>query len=462
VIDSVIGRGGMGVVYGAQQPRIGKRVAIKVLAPAYCGDPATVARFEQEGRLVNAIGHPGIVDVFQFGELPDGRSYFVMEWLDGESLGARLERGPLPAGEAIEILDLVCDALEAAHDTGVIHRDLKPDNIFLVASRGGERVKLLDFGLAKLAGRGDPGAVHATKSGILVGTPAYMSPEQARAREDIDHRTDIYALGCVAYRMLTGKPPFHADNAMDMIVKQLHQPPPAPAKLAPDTPPPLSRLVVRMMAKLASERPTLAELRQQFAELRDADDDSASAPPRSRHRGLAVLAGALLVVGSVLLVLALDLVPWGDDAAEAPAAAPAAPATSPLSPPAPETVEPVIEFEPDPVDRARARVRTREPTPPEPVRPAEPAPANGRILLMLDKAAQIELDGQIVGHASRGGTFEVGPGTHTLVVKAPGRQAVTRRIEVEAGATAVLRIADAPTESDDEGEPTSSDRAPSP
>ena len=278
VIESVLGTGGMGVVYAARQPRIHKRVAIKVLSPAFCGDPAAVARFEQEALLVNEIGHPSIVDAIQFGELPDKRSFIVMELLQGESLGTRLERGPLTASETVEILDTVCDGLAAAHEKGVIHRDLKPDNIFLVDSRGKKGVKLLDFGLAKLAGKGgDTGlGIHKTKSGILVGTPAYMSPEQARGKP-VDARTDIYALGVLAYKMLTGALPFKAENAMDLIVMHLNAPPPPPQKLVPDTPPELSRLVVRMMAKQPEQRPSLAEIRKAFAELRGQQSDVAAA-----------------------------------------------------------------------------------------------------------------------------------------------------------------------------------------
>lgn len=173
VIERKIGQGGMGVVYGAYQPCIGKRVAIKVLAPAYSANPTTVRRFEQEARLVNEIRHPNIVDVFQFGELPDGRCYFVMEWLDGEPLTARIARGPVPAPECIALLDVVCDALEAAHEHGVVHRDLKSDNVFIVVTPKGRTVKLLDFGLAKLAGKSDMAAVHRTRSGVIVGTRGF-------------------------------------------------------------------------------------------------------------------------------------------------------------------------------------------------------------------------------------------------------------------------------------------------
>jgi serine/threonine-protein kinase len=270
-IEAKIGEGGMGLVYSAMQPRIGKRVAIKILARAFCGDPAVVARFEQEARIVNEIKHPNIVDIFHFGELPDQRSYFVMEWLDGEPLTARIDRGAIPATEAMEILDVICDALQAAHENNVTHRDLKSDNVFLITHRGKRTVKLLDFGLAKLSGKGlEDAPVGSTKQGIVVGTPAYMSPEQARS-QPVDGRTDVYALGVLAYKMLTGTLPFRGENAMDLIVQQLNAPPPHAIKLAPKTPPALSKLVVRMMAKSPADRPGLDEIRELFAELGDGE-----------------------------------------------------------------------------------------------------------------------------------------------------------------------------------------------
>src|SRR5262249_47082026 len=151
---------------------------------------------------VNEIRHGNIVDVFQLGQLPDGRHYLVMELLEGEELTKRIERSAIPAPEAMYILDGVCDALQAVHDTGIIHRDLKSDNIFLATSRGQMRVKLLDFGLAKLSGS-DPRSVVKTKTGIVVGTPQYLAPEIAKGKA-ADNRTDIYALGVLAFKMLTG------------------------------------------------------------------------------------------------------------------------------------------------------------------------------------------------------------------------------------------------------------------
>src|SRR5690606_10975636 len=187
-------------------------------------------------------------------------------------------------------------------------------------------VKLLGGGLAKLAGKSEPsGGIQKTKSGILVGTPAYMSPEQARAK-DVDHRTDIYALGCLSYKLLTGKLPFNADNAMDLIIAQLNQPPPSPAKLAPRTPPQLARTVVRMMAKDAAERPALAEIREVLAPLRNPAAREAPAPAPRRARS--VLIGLMLFLSGVItrgvfgIVLQRD--PGSQGASPSPAPAPAA------------------------------------------------------------------------------------------------------------------------------------------
>jgi len=265
VVHSKLGEGGMGIVYRAQHPNIGKRVAIKVLGPVFCRDPEVVARFEQEARLVNEIHHPNIVDIFQLGVLKDGRKFLVMELLEGESLSARIERGRIPVPEAVEILDGVADALIATHEKGIIHRDLKSDNIFLVNARGRVQVKLLDFGLAKLSGN-DPRAVTKTKTGIVVGTPHYMSPEQIRGKS-ADARTDVYSLGILSYKMLVAELPWDG-LPTDLLIHHLKTPPPNIGDKVPETPPALSAMVQRMMGKEPEQRPTLPELRAFFGDLR--------------------------------------------------------------------------------------------------------------------------------------------------------------------------------------------------
>ncbi|MCA9675409.1 MAG: serine/threonine protein kinase, partial [Myxococcales bacterium] len=273
-IERKIGEGGMGVVYGAVHPLIGKRAAIKVLNKALCMQPEAVERFVTEARAANQIGHPNIVDVFAFGNLSDGRSYFVMEWLDGKSLAERLRKGLPPLAETIAILDEVAEALEAAHAKRIVHRDLKPDNVFLASAPGGKmKVKLLDFGIAKLL---DDSAhrVTRTRTGSLMGTPLYVAPEQARGYE-IDARVDVYSLGAMAFELLAGRPPFVADNAMDIVAMHLHQEPPSLATFAPGAPPVLIELVGRMLAKDPDARPGLAELRTALHRL--ADDAAAAA-----------------------------------------------------------------------------------------------------------------------------------------------------------------------------------------
>ncbi|MFH0899282.1 MAG: protein kinase [Pseudomonadota bacterium] len=267
-VEDKLGEGGMGAVYSAIHPLIGKKAAIKVISPALCTDVSAVQRFAQEARSVNQIGHPNIVDVFSFGELPDGRSYFAMEWLQGETLGDRLARERnLPLAEGIEVLDQVADALDAAHETGIVHRDLKPDNVFLMAIRGNRQlVKLLDFGIAKLADTGE-GAIAKTRTGMMMGTPGYMSPEQARGK-NVDHRTDIYALGAMSFELVLGRLPFVAESAMDIVLKHLTEPAPAPKTLWPEIPELLDSIILGMLEKDPERRPSLAQIRGCLAEVR--------------------------------------------------------------------------------------------------------------------------------------------------------------------------------------------------
>ena len=206
-----LGEGGMGAVYLAEHTLLSRRAAIKVLLPSLTASEEDIQRFFIEARAVSMISDPGIVQIFDFGHHSDGRAFIVMELLDGESLTRRLRRiRRFAVIDCLRLVQLTCTALEAAHRKGIVHRDLKPGNLFLVADRavpGGERVKVLDFGIAKLSGD-DPGRPR-TREGMLMGTPAFMSPEQCRCSGDVDHRSDIYAVGCVMFAMLTGRSPFH-------------------------------------------------------------------------------------------------------------------------------------------------------------------------------------------------------------------------------------------------------------
>ncbi len=269
-LRSRIGVGGMGFVYDGIQPLIGKRVAVKVLRPELAQAPEQVARLLAEARAVNAIRHRGIIDIFGFGQVPDGRQYIVMEFLDGQPLDGYLaEKGRLPPTEALSILDEVLAALGAAHGAGVVHRDLKPSNIFLVREPGGTRyVKLLDFGLAKQGQSGAAARTAQTRTDMVVGTPEYMAPEQARGQA-VGPMTDLYAMGVVTFEMVTGRLPFIGTSPVDLLMKHVDARPPRPSEFVPELPPALDAFILQMLTKDPEARPSSADaLRQQLHRLR--------------------------------------------------------------------------------------------------------------------------------------------------------------------------------------------------
>jgi serine/threonine-protein kinase len=468
-VDKKIGEGGMGAVYSATHPLIGKRAAIKVISAALGTDASAVGRFVQEARSVNQIGHPNIVDVFAFGELPDGRNYFVMEYLQGESLADRIQRAAMPLGEAIEILDQVADALEAAHEKQIVHRDLKPDNVYLAAVRGGRTmVKLLDFGIAKLStpdGPGSGGGVAKTRTGMMMGTPGYLSPEQARGK-NVDYHTDIYALGCMVFEIVCGRLPFVADNAMDIVLMHMTEQPPRASSLWADIPPPLDELIDAMLRKDPAQRPSLPQVRGVFSELvtsglvtlnngrgiafgsgisrlqtpgtgmpRPATQSAlavgtnpataapstqppAPAPeaPAKKKTGLiAAVIGGVVLIGGAGAFFAMK--GGGDKQQPAPAAtaAPVEPAK-----PAPEPPKPV---------------ETKPAEPPKPVEVAKPAPATIDIAISVD-GAQVTVDGQpveVTGKAAHAAALA--EGSHAIAVTAPGHEPFETSVDTKAGET---------------------------
>jgi serine/threonine-protein kinase len=265
-IEKKIGEGGMGAVYGARHPLIGKRAAIKIIRRELSSSREAVDRFVLEAQSVNQIGHPNIVDVFGFGQLPDGRSFFVMEWLQGESMRERLQR-PLQFPDALEMLEAIAKALQAAHEAGVVHRDLKPDNVFLASVKGEKpTVKLLDFGLAKLTGT-DSQRSDRTRTGVVMGTPLYLSPEQAKGAK-IDASTDVYSLGAMAYEMLAGVVPFKADSAVEIMAMHISQRAIPLIQVAPWVPLEINNLVHAMLEKDPHQRPTTAQVRERLAACR--------------------------------------------------------------------------------------------------------------------------------------------------------------------------------------------------
>src|SRR5438477_2261267 len=246
-VEGEIGRGGMGVVYNARDERLKRRVAIKVLPPELAFQEGIRTRFLREAETAARLSHPNIVPIHTVGEGPDGIVYFVMTYVDGEPLSARLKRrGRLPPEEARRILTETADALSAAHAVGIIHRDVKPDNILLEGSRG--RVVVTDFGIAKALSSTTGGAT-LTATGVAIGTPHYMSPEQAAGDREIDGRSDLYSLGVVSYQMLVGEPPFVANSTPAMLVKHISERPTPVTQRRNDVPQDLSRAVMLCLEK---------------------------------------------------------------------------------------------------------------------------------------------------------------------------------------------------------------------
>ncbi len=247
-IERMLGEGGMGVVYKATHAVIGKPLAVKVLRGEVSRDAEVVARFKQEAQSATAIGNEHIIDITDFGVLPEGATYFVMEFLDGISLSHTIEHErPLSAVRTMAIGKQLCDALSAAHERGIVHRDLKPDNVYLIRRHGTKDfVKVLDFGIAKVAG----GTSKLTKAGQVFGTPHYMSPEQC-AGTAVDARTDVYAVGVILYEMAAGRVPFDADNLMGILTKHLYENPIPPRELPPptDVTPGLEAIIMKCLSK---------------------------------------------------------------------------------------------------------------------------------------------------------------------------------------------------------------------
>jgi len=258
-VVSLLGEGGMGTVYLALHPIMGRKAAVKVLKPELARDESLVSRFFNEARAANAIRHPNIIDILDVGMLPDDNvPYMLMEFLEGESLAGRLERTrPLSVDSAVEIACQTASALAAAHSKGIVHRDLKPDNLFLVPDEmvpNGERVKVLDFGIAKL--RDDMrGSSMKTRTGAIMGTASYMSPEQCQGLiEKIDSRTDVYALGIILYEMLCGAPPFVSEGFGDIIIMHVMREPEPIQQRNPLVPDSVSAAILCSLAKNPDHR----------------------------------------------------------------------------------------------------------------------------------------------------------------------------------------------------------------
>ena len=396
-VVSLLGRGGMGEVYVAEHVGIATRVAVKVLLPEISKNADHVHRLFNEARIVSRIKHAGITKIFDVG-FHEGQAYLVMEYLEGEALGRRIARqGRLSLGEVAELGRQVASVLAATHASGVTHRDLKPDNIFVVADaelERGERVKVLDFGIAKLAGSGGPRTVGT------MGTPEYMAPEQWGDSGSVDWRADAYALGCVLFEMIAGRPPFPSSTIAEAYTQHTQAMPPALCTLVPDVPLEIERLVQQLLAKDPAARgesmhvvvralePWAAVPVSPSAEI----SSGAMVAPRfvttlgggagQVHRVANVKRTGLVAGGAAIAAMAAITVLSGR-IGRAPAAVSApiiAPVTHAAREPGPVPPPPVVIAPPPPVPQSApppVEVHPMKPVPhktvPKPVKPAKPA-----------------------------------------------------------------------------------------
>ena len=255
LIEQLIKRGGMGAVYRGKHVLMDKTVAIKVLRPSLAADHEVVARFSREAKAASRISHPHAVSVTDFGEAENGVVFLVMEYLDGRTLKDIIRsEGPMPLARATEIMRQVAGALDAAHAEGVIHRDLKSDNIMLVKHDGGDWVKVLDFGIAKIKQPDGARDADLTSPDLIIGTPQYMSPEQCAGSNAIDARADVYSLGVILFEMLAGKVPFTGESPTVIMMKQVQEPPPSLLAERPDLPIGTGEVVARALAKRPEDR----------------------------------------------------------------------------------------------------------------------------------------------------------------------------------------------------------------
>jgi hypothetical protein len=276
----VIGEGGMGRVYEARHTRIGsKRFAIKILHPEFARQPEVISRFQREAEAAAAIKSPYVVDVYDVDRSADGRPFLVGEFLEGQEFATYLEEnGKMSVGSAVRIVRHICKALISAHAKGVIHRDMKPENVFLTGHLTRPTAKVIDFGISKI---GDAPGTALTKTGMILGTPSYMAPEQARG-ERVDHRADIYAVGAILYCALTGQRPFDRDDPTATLTAVLTQDPPSPRSIEPSIPEPLEMVIQKAMAKLPQDRfQSMAEFDAELAAYEPAEEDDTLVAPAS-------------------------------------------------------------------------------------------------------------------------------------------------------------------------------------
>jgi len=443
LIRQRVGQGGMGVVYEADHIALDKRVAVKFLLDKFTTDREVLARFHREARTASRIGHENIIDITDIGETDsDHRSYIVMEYLEGRDLGAELQEcGSLAPRRAVHIIAQVLRGLAAAHDKGIIHRDMKPENVFLT-SREDVRdfVKIMDFGISKIIDAHDS-KVRLTETGAVVGTPIYMAPEQARAEQTIDHRADIYAVGVMFYEMLCGRPPFVATTYLELVTQHLFDTPPALSSMRPEVPPALEQAVMRALEKDPAARHQSARAFAQAIPPAEAFEGEVwdglptlqgdrTAPPaakagagafaapttaRSRHWQKGRSRAPLAIVGAALLLaagmIALALLTRGGSKEDPEQAAATATTTA---------------------DAGVAPAKEVPPSPSEPI--VEPM---GRVILEVDSSpqgAKVYIDGTLRGVTPLK-LDDVELGEHELRLTLHGYKDVTKNKQMREGYT---------------------------
>ncbi len=286
LVTRKIGQGGMGAVYEATHTLIGKRVAVKVLLEKYAQREAIVKRLKQEAQLASSVGNEHIIDITDFGTTGDGRTFVVMEFLDGESLAECLTREQqLPEQRILRIVSQACSALAAAHAKGVVHRDIKPENLFLLKRKEQDFLKVVDFGISKSlrASSEEEETTRLTQTGMVLGTPLYMSPEQARGDDELDHRVDVYALGVIMYEAAAGRVPFIGNNYLSVISQVLNEEPKPLRELRPDLSEEFEAVVMKAMSKDVKER--YASANEMLADITSLLDDPTRSTERAKITG---------------------------------------------------------------------------------------------------------------------------------------------------------------------------------
>jgi serine/threonine protein kinase len=415
-VTELIGEGGMGVVYGGVHPIIGKKVAIKVLRLEFAARTDVVARFIAEARAVNAIGSRHIVNIFSFGQLPDGRHYYVMDRLNGRPLTAYLRSAARDLATMQPLLEDVLLGLAAAHGKKIIHRDLKPDNIFVIEEPGVRPTAvLLDFGIAKLLSPDIGGS--NTHTGTVMGTPHYMAPEQFRSA-NVDARADLYAMGVIFYQIFSGRVPFSADSYIDLVNMHLSTPPARPAAFD-RIPPRLERLIMRLLSKAAHERPSSAE--QVLTELQAIGRGESATEDRPERPAGVAIPWRMIAAGLGLAVLTAVTVVVLRNSGTAAVTTPPVP-----TPPVTAPVEPV---------------KTAPPTRPSADTPTPPAlPRAGVVIVHTTPSGQVTVDGAPAGEGTEVHATGLAPGHHVVAVTRKGFEPFERDIEIEPGSQKLVSV----------------------